>query len=167
MRQQLRARVVLPVALLGLLGAGFGAFAYDQPPADDTSSYVTTHTDKTASAKKKAPAGKKAAAKKPTRAALEGALREHRAVVVVLFTPDGGVDNAAVREARAGAAAVDAGFIAVNVKRNAAVAKYFERYEVREAPAVLVFLRGPTLSSHFDGYADRGTVAQAVANALR
>ena len=127
MRQPLRARVVLPVAVLGLLGAGVGAFAYGKPPADDTSSYVTTHADKTGSAAKKAPAGKKAAARKPARTALEAALREHRSVVVVLFTPDGGVDSAAVREARAGAGAVDAGFMAVNVKRNAAVAKYFER----------------------------------------
>ena len=35
MRQQLRLRVLVPVAVLGLLGAGFGAFAMGGPPGPD------------------------------------------------------------------------------------------------------------------------------------
>lgn len=171
MRQQLRLRVLAPVAVLALLGAGVGAFAYGKPPADDSAA-LPTHVEKTPAKKagghkpgSKAPAP--APAPRPAKTPLERALRADRAAVVLLFTPGGGVDNAAVREARAGALLAHAGFVAVDASRNSAVTKFFRRYEVREAPAVLVFLRGPRLVSHFDGFADRVTVAQAVSNALR
>jgi hypothetical protein len=177
MRQQLRARVILPVAVLGLLGAGVGAFAYGKPPADESTAYVTTHatTSPAATGGKKGKHGAKSGSKKPAPAptprpaktALEDALRAHRAAVVVLYTPGGGVDNDAVREARAGADAVDQGFMAINVEKNASVAKYYEKYGVRTAPAALVFIRGPRLAARFEGFADRDTVAQAVSNALR
>ena len=36
MRQQLRLRVLVPVAVLGLLGAGFGAFAMGGPAAPES-----------------------------------------------------------------------------------------------------------------------------------
>ena len=180
MRQQLRLRVLLPVAVLALLGAGVGAFAYGKPPADDASAYVTTHAEKPA---KKNASGRKAAGKPSRRkaasshganaqkpsagTALERALGRRRSAVVVLYQPGGGVDGITVREARAGAVNVRAGFLPVNVKRNATVAKLFRKYDVREAPAVLVFVRGPRLAAHFDGFADRVTVAQAVTNALQ
>lgn len=293
MRQQLRARVILPVAVLGLLGAGVGAFAYGKPPADDTAAFVTTHAKKDPAAAKPGPVpaadwvtaanGVCSSAAAPLRSvgrptnpesaavflakvgdvetqlapALEelgwpkgrqqearalartarttgalfaeflvalrggdtsvvsrlrsratqldaewralsrklgatecakatfqpGAFRvnaassaavrlEHAtalypAVVVVLYAPAGGVDNVAVREARAGAVASKAGFVAVNVKKNSAVTKLYERYGAKDAPAVLVFVRGPKLVTFFNGFADRETVAQAVSNALR
>lgn len=178
MRQQLRLRVILPVAVLGLLGAGFGAFAYGKPPEAVPVPPGTTQAEKPEPPAKAKSKGKKATRKPaagkpakrpaaPSRTALERALRAQRAVVVVFRTPGGGVDTVAVREARAGAIAAGAGFLAVNVARNAAVSDLARRYEVREAPAVLVFLRGPKVAAHFDGYADRDTVAQAVSNALR
>jgi hypothetical protein len=86
--------------------------------------------------------------------------------VVVFYTPQGGVDNVAIREARAGALAVDAGFLSVNVKRNGEVEELAEEFGVTSSPAVLVFVRGPKVASQF-GYADRETVSQAVADALR
>jgi hypothetical protein len=57
----------------------------------------------------------------------------------------------------------------VNVKVNGEVSKLAERYDVSEAPAILVFVRGPAprLAARFDRFADRQTVAQAVENALR
>jgi hypothetical protein len=55
------------------------------------------------------------------------------------------------------------------VKANGQVSELAERYDVLEAPAVLVFVRGrsPKLAARFDRFADRETIAQAVENALR
>jgi hypothetical protein len=157
MRQQLRLRVILPVAVLGLLGAGFGAYATGGSAEDPA---VLPVPPTTAQAAK--PSEPPSAA--PESSALERAVRRDRAVVVVLYTPGGGVDNLALREARAGALAVDAGFLSVSVKQNKDVEDLAAQHGVLEAPAVLVFVRGPKLASHF-GYADRETVAQAVVNA--
>jgi hypothetical protein len=176
MRQQLRLRVLLPVAVLGLLGAGFGAYATGRPasaeplppPPPSKTTTQATKPDKPAKKKSKpAPKAKKPAkpSAAPERSALEQALRRDRAVVVVFYTPGSAVDSAAIREARAGALALDAGFLSVNVKRNLEVEKLAAEYGVVHAPGVLVFVRGPKVASQF-GYADRGTVAQAVANAL-
>jgi hypothetical protein len=57
----------------------------------------------------------------------------------------------------------------VNVKANGQVSELAARYDVLEAPAVLVFVRGrsPKLAARFDRFADRETIAQAVDNALR
>jgi hypothetical protein len=165
MRQQLRLRVILPVAVLGLLGAGFGTFAYGQPPE---SAPVPPSTTPAATATEAAPASKPKKARKPApaRTPLERELRSHRAAVVVFYTPNADVDNVAVREARAGALAVRAGFLAVNVRSNRAVTKLAQRYGVLESPAVLVVLRRGKLAARFGGYADRETVAQAVTNGL-
>ena len=50
MASQLRLHVLLPIALLGLLGAGFGAYAVGNKPAGSDPSgvpLITTHPDKT------------------------------------------------------------------------------------------------------------------------
>jgi hypothetical protein len=173
MRQQLRLRVLLPVALLGLLGAGFGAYATGRPasaeplpPAPPATTTQAKKPDKPAKKKSKPAAKKAKPSAAPERSALEQALRRDRAVVVVFYTPGSAVDSAAIREARAGALALDASFLSVNVKRNREVEKLAAEYGVMHAPAVLVLVRGPKVASQF-GYADRETVAQAVANALR
>jgi hypothetical protein len=109
-----------------------------------------------------------AAARKASKsAALEWALVEESALVVLFYTPASGLDGTTVLEARSAALSVGAGFLAVNVKRNDAVAELAEEYEVVEAPVVLVFVRGPKLAARFDRFADRETIAQAVENALR
>jgi hypothetical protein len=174
MRQQLRLRVLLPVAVLGLLGAGFGAYATGRPASAEPlppapPSATTTHAakpDKPAKEKSKPAAKKAKLSAAPERSALEQALHRDRAVVVVFYTPGSAVDSAAIREARAGALALNAGFLSVNVKRNREVEKLAAEYGVMHAPGVLVLARGPKVASQF-GYADRETVAQAVANALR
>ena len=174
MRQQLRLHVLLPVAVLGLLGAGFGAYATGRPasaePLPPTPPATTTQAAKPdkPTKKKSKPAAKKSAKRSaaPERSALEQALRRDRAAVVVFYTPGSAVDSAAIREARAGALALDAAFLSVNVKRNWQVEKLAAEYGVLHAPGVLVFVRGPKVVSQF-GYADRETIAQAVANALR
>jgi hypothetical protein len=181
MRQQLRLRVLVPVAVLGLLGAGVGAFAMGQPanpastPLPASSAAVDTGATDVgqtetgaATTTPEAPAPPPAPPKpKPEKTPLEQELAAHRAVVVVFQTPGADLDAAAVREARAGAAAVSAGFLAVNVTEEGAVADIAAEYEVLEAPTVLVIVRRGEVRAGFDGYTDRQTVAQAVTNALK
>jgi hypothetical protein len=98
---------------------------------------------------------------------LEWVLLARRAVVVAFYTPDSGLDGAAVWEARAAAASVHAAFIPVNVETEGAVSEIAERYEVTDAPTVLVIVRGSKVAARFGRFADRETVAQAVENALQ
>jgi hypothetical protein len=176
MRQQLRLRVLLPVAVLGLLGAGFGAYATGRPatpeplPLPPTGSSATDTGAAETGAAETVPTTTEAAPPAPApepqpKTQLEQALAKHRIVVVVFHTPDADLDATAVREARAGALAAGAGFLAVDVSREGAVAKLALEYEVLEAPTVLVLTRRSGVRSAFDGYVDRETVAQAVTNA--
>jgi hypothetical protein len=176
MRQQLRLRVLLPVAVLGLLGAGFGAYATGRPatpeplPLPPTVSSATDTGAAETGAAETVPTTTEAAPPAPApepqpKTQLEQALAKHRIVVVVFHTPDADLDATAVREARAGALAAGAGFLAVDVSREGAVAKLALEYEVLEAPTVLVLTRRSGVRSAFDGYVDRETVAQAVTNA--
>jgi hypothetical protein len=108
-------------------------------------------------------------AKMPPRVALEWALYFNRAAVVLFYTPASGLDGTTVLETRSAALDTGAAFLPVNVKANGQVSELAERYDVLEAPAVLVFVRGrsPKLAARFDRFADRQTIAQAVENALR
>ena len=185
MRQQLRLRVLAPVAVLGLLGAGFGAFAMGGPAAPesipiprptssaavDTGATDTGATDTTPApptTTEPAPAPPPPKPKpKPDKPPLQQELADHKTVVVVFHTPGSDVDSAAVREARAGASATGAGFLAVDVTKEGAVAGLAAEYEVLEAPTVLVVIRSGEARSRFEGVVDRETVAQAVTNALK
>jgi hypothetical protein len=180
MRQQLRLRVLVPVAVLGLLGAGFGAFAMGGPAspesipvsssgaldtgAADTGAVDTgaADTGTTPTEPAPAPAPKPKPEKKTP---LEQELDAHGIVVVVFHTPGSDLDGTAVREARAGAATADGGFLAVNVEKEGAVAGLAAEYEVLGAPTVLVLGQSGAVRSRFEGYVDRETVAQAVTNA--
>jgi hypothetical protein len=164
MRSQLRLRVLLPVAVLGLLGAGFGAFNFLGPSGTEDAAALASVQP----AKKSTPARKAAKPrpkpKKPT--PLELALEEHRAVVVVLYTPEASLDALTTLEARAGARAAGAGFVAVDVSKERAVAPLAKAHALRTAPGILVVTRGPKVAVRFNGYEDRETVAQAAANAV-
>jgi hypothetical protein len=193
--------VLLPLAVLGLLGAGFGAYAVGQGPAPyepqpvgsgptptgagDTGAGDTGAADTGAAETTPAPEPEPEPEPlpaplpeeplepeledeiSPTMAALEEELEEQRAVVVAFYMPSAGLDGTVLREARAGASLARAGFISVNVAREGQVSELATEYAVIEAPAVLVFLRGPRVAKRFDRYVDRETVAQAVANSLR
>jgi hypothetical protein len=115
----------------------------------------------------KAPAAKaeKRRSTPPPKTALARALSRYRTAVVVFYTSKGAVDNAAIREARAAAVETEAGFLAFNAEAGGTVAKLAQDYDVLAAPAVLVFRSGPKVTTRFDGYADRETVAQAIDNA--
>lgn len=159
--------MLAPVAVLGLLGVGYGAFAYGKGPenAPLPAPSTTTQPTQAPAPKAKKPVNKPAA-KKPVLSPLERALRSSSVVVAVFYAPASSVDGEAVREARAGALAAGASFLSVNVSKEAEVAELAQRYDVLETPAILVFARGPRVASRF-GYVDRVTVAQAVVNARR
>jgi hypothetical protein len=131
-----------------------------------------------ATAKKIATAVKAKPKKKP--AVIDGmpgslalALRSHSVVVVSLYTPGASVDSMATAEARHGAALADAGFVSFNVADEKVVSPLSSLLtgaptpadRVLDGPAVLVFARPRNLFVRFNGFADRDTVAQAVANA--
>ena len=105
----------------------------------------------------------------PPEVALEWALYFKRAAVVLFYTPASGLDSTSVFETRTAILDTGAAFVPVNVSANRQVSKLSARYDVGEAPAILVFVRGasPRLVARFDRFVDRETVAQAVENALR
>ena len=86
---------------------------------------------------------------------------------------DSSVDAMATDEARHGALAADAGFVAFNVADEKVVSPLSSLLtgaptpadRVLDGPAVLVFVRPNSLFVRLNGFADRDTVAQAAANA--
>jgi hypothetical protein len=174
MRQQLRLRVLLPVAVLGLLGVGYGAFAYGQAPDVPESIPVPTTTEAAPTPKPKArpkPKAKPEPAAKPvqnpTLSAFQRELDENGVVVVVFYDPEDDRDTLAVLEARAGAEAADAGFVAVNVMKEKVVERLAATFEVLRAPAVVVVVPPRRVKAKFLEFVDRATVEQSVENARR
>jgi hypothetical protein len=98
---------------------------------------------------------------------LSTALAGHRVVVVGLYDPDSPVDEMALAEARAGAQAAGAGFVALNVFAEAQSRPLLELLGTLESPGVLVYRRPEVLFARIGGFADSETVAQAAANARR
>jgi hypothetical protein len=96
---------------------------------------------------------------------LADALEKKRIVVVLFYAPRSAYDAIQAREARAGATAARAGFLAVNAARDRDVAALAAAFEVLDAPAVVIVKRGYRVAARINGFADRETVAQAVANA--
>lgn len=168
MASQLRLQVVLPIAVLGLLGLGVGAFAFGKPPRGADPAAVEANLAKRQEPTSTQPAQPTEPATKPKpkpKTALERELAKHKAVVVLFYTPAASYDTLQTREARAGAESGGAGFLALDVSRDKRTAALATKYEVRDAPAILVFTRGPKVAVRLDGYADRATVAQAALNA--
>ena len=170
--------LVTGLAVLALV-AGFLVMSRGQ----SSSSAATTHTvvplSKRAHAKVKRHAAKRAvpkpavtrtAASKPAQsanglpAALAAALTRNRVVVVSLYAPRVEIDEMAMREARAGAAAAGVGFVALNVLTESQARPLTKQLGVLEDPAVLVFRRPNVLVVRFSGFADMQTVAQAARN---
>jgi hypothetical protein len=157
MASQLRLRVLLPVAVLGVLGLGVGAFATTRSAPEDPGAIPPPAQTTTPKPNK---------SNKPReRAPLQAALRKHSVVVVLFYAPGDGYDTIQTRETRAGALDVGAGFLAIDVTRKRSVAALAAKYEVRDAPATVVFKRGPKAVYRIAGYMDRVTIAQAAADA--
>jgi hypothetical protein len=128
---------------------------------------------KTTAKRKAAPAKKLPAVIDGMPAALALALRSNSVVVVTLYAPDSSVDAMARDEARQGAAAAGAGFVALDVSNERVAAPLTSLLtggataadRVLDDPAVLVFQAPRTLFVRLSGWNDRDTVAQAATNA--
>ena len=128
---------------------------------------------KTTAKRKAAPAKKLPAVIDGMPAALALALRSNSVVVVTLYAPDSSVDAMARDEARQGAAAAGAGFVALDVSNEKVAAPLTSLLtggataadRVLDDPAVLVFQAPRTLFVRLNGWTDRDTVAQAATNA--
>jgi hypothetical protein len=99
-------------------------------------------------------------------AVINRALQSHAVVVVSLYDPQADVDAASVGEASAGAKLAGAGFVPLNVLSQAQASPLARKLGVLPDPALLIFRAPDQLVFRVDGFADRDTVAQAVANAL-
>ena len=97
--------------------------------------------------------------------AVRRALAAHRVVVVSLRAPRVALDELALAEARAGAAAAGAGFVALNVRNEREMRPLTALLGVPDDPTVLVFERPSKAFVQMPGFVDRETVAQAAANA--
>jgi hypothetical protein len=117
------------------------------------------------------PAAKPRAVRKPRVASgfptkIDHALRYSRVVVVAVTVPGAPVDALVRREARAGADAGRAGFVALSAANERAVSALVAQTGVLPAPAVVIVKRPGVVTSTFS-VTDAGTVAQAVAQARR
>ena len=99
-------------------------------------------------------------------AKIDHALRYSRVVVVSVSMPGGAVDAVVRREARAGAKASRAGFVAISAANERAVSGLVAKTGVLPAPAVVIVKRPGVVTTTFS-VTDAGTVAQAVAQARR
>lgn len=98
---------------------------------------------------------------------LSRALGKNPVTVVALYDPNAAIDAMALAEARAGAAEVKAGFLAISIRNERQVRPLAQLLGVLGNPSVLVYERPSTLFVRIDGFSDRETVAQAAANAQR
>jgi hypothetical protein len=143
-----------------------------------TKAKATTVKAKASTVKAKAAPKHRAAKKLPAvidgmPAALALGLRSNSVVVVALYAPDSSVDAMARDEARQGAAAAGAGFVALDVSNEKVAAPLTSLLtggataadRVLDDPAVLVFQAPRTLFVRLNGWTDRDTVAQAATNA--
>ena len=87
--------------------------------------------------------------------------------VIIARMPNGVLDGLAVIEARAAADTTGAPFLSLSATDNVASAELIQRFGVLTTPAVLVVDAENGVRTQINGYADRATVAQAVANARR
>jgi len=97
--------------------------------------------------------------------AVARALQKHSVVVVSLSSPRSDLDKLASAEARAGAAASDAGFVSINVFHQRAGIPLLHKLGIVDTPAVLVVTRRRAVTAELKGFVDRNVVAQAVSDA--
>jgi hypothetical protein len=192
MSLRLPTRTLAPVLVLAVLGGIVATFMVARPPSsagDDTPSLVRPKLAKPAPvkpapAKAKAPVAKakpapvplaKPKPAEPTAPAVDAnglpkvlstALAGNRVVVVGLHDPDSALDQMALAEAREGARAAGAGFVAINVFAEAKSRPLLEILGALET-GILVYRRPDVLFARISGFADSETVAQAAANARR
>ncbi len=152
-------------ALFIMRGVGGGNTETAAPPTTNTPRTQTTPKGSVPAPKPAATDDGIAANGLPSKVA--AALRKHRVVVVSVIAPNAQVDDLAVREARAGAKDVGAGFVVVNAYRQREIAPFEAKVVFRASPAVVVMRRPDQVIATVPGFADRASVAQAATNARR
>jgi hypothetical protein len=153
----------LGFAALNLMGGSSDASTAPEPVAQPTTpdsgpTPAPTKTARRPSAVTGSPSG--------LPAAVDSALRRKRIVVVVVYVPRAGVDLVVRGEAQAAAAATGAAFVAVRATNERAIRPLVAKVGVLSSPAVLVVERPGVVTAEL-GVTDRGTIAQAVAQARK
>lgn len=101
---------------------------------------------------------------------LDVLLHTHRIVVVALYDPEVASERTiALPEARAGAAAANAGFLAVDVLDDRVAGPLTAiagNGTILPDPGVMIYRQPGTLVNTIQGFVDRDSVAEAVANAI-
>lgn len=180
--QHLRLAVLLGLVFVLVVGGGMFMLGQRSQTATPAAPVATTpaHTTSTAAAPSptthaRTPVAEpQAQVHRPVRIATHGlplpvakSLLRHRVVVVSLVAPGGDVDTLARDEAAAAARTSKAGFVSLNVFRQANGFPILKKLGVVHAPSVLVVMRPARIFAQLEGFADRDTVQQAVANARR
>ncbi|HEY5159511.1 MAG TPA: hypothetical protein VII83_00430 [Gaiellaceae bacterium] len=133
-----------------------------------TTTKATTRTTTTAKQNAKVEKRKKSKHKTPLEGvtALDAALVAHPLVVVSVYARSVATDEQAMKEAKAGAARVGAGFVAFNVfdEKIARQLATLLGDNATSSPEVLFFKRGRKLAFTLQGFADSQVVAQAAKN---
>jgi hypothetical protein len=178
-----RARFIAVIALIVVAGGGLLVFLNTQgtksakphlirtqtstePRTQTSKTTSTTATTNTTTTTAK-PRSKPKPAPTSVATALDGALLNHAVVVVSLYSPEVSTDTAAMSEARAGAAAANAGFVAFNIydeKLARQLASLLGADFDITNPEVLFFKRPRTLAFELQGFVDSQVVAQAASD---
>ncbi len=171
-----RVRVLAVLALILCAGAGAYLLMHSSsnpsPVSDTAGTQVAGHTTTTAQTQttvKQHSKSHKSKRKAPIEgvAALDAALVAHPLVVVSVYARNVSTDNAAMQEAKAGAAEVGAGFVAFNVydeKMARQLSTLLGGGSEANNPEVLIFKRPRTLAFELQGFTDSKVVAQAAQN---
>lgn len=96
---------------------------------------------------------------------VDKALRKNAIVVVSLTIPGARVDELGAAEAESGARLSGAGFLALNVLNESVARAVLAKLGGSVNASVLVLKRSGEVALALSGFADRETIAQAVANA--
>jgi hypothetical protein len=166
------------IALLGLAAAALAAFFLVVRPLlmDDSEATPASATNQpteqpaaqpnvTPSKPAARPAARPAIVLEPGLPAnVARALRRERVVVAAVWAPSSG-DREAFAQARAGAQASGAGFVALNVLFEGHARALERLVGPISDPSVLVFKRPGKVANRLEGFADSATVAQAALNA--
>jgi hypothetical protein len=172
-----QTRVLVLVALAAALGlAAFMMMRSGATGSDESTPSVSPRTPVSQTPAGHVPAPVKTPARpaKPVKPAvvllpglphgLAKALRRERVVVALVYAPHAG-DMGALKQARAGAHEVGAGFVALNVFDERTARPLEQLVGPISDPSVLVVKRPGKVAMRLDGFADAATVAQAAHNA--
>ena len=162
--------LVAAVVLTGLAAVVFvlGRGTLGEEPSVSASPAPMAKPAPSVAAKPKPAAAPRAQARVPSGfpSKIDHALRYNRVVVVSVSLPGAAVDAVVRRQARSGAKAARAGFVAISAANERAISGLVAKTGVLPAPAVVIVKRPGIVSATFS-VTDAGTIAQAVAQARR